>query len=201
MLPYMRGIKIMKSSKKVDSQKKMMPDKYSEKSYPSLSPSLLPQVITTPDYLATRLYNSEGKCDALEVLVLDLQKVVQNEREKTLHLGNEVRVLQISENFLKERVQYLEEKSWDSRKDNSHSAAMEVLLQSALVPDAKKDGTDALIHELLKMVQAEKDRTTSVEREIKILQKHEDLLTEKIEKLEAQFSVICKQSNLCDGKY
>ncbi|KAI5054113.1 hypothetical protein GOP47_0012039 [Adiantum capillus-veneris] len=198
VLPYMGSILVSRPSKKADIvQEKPKLGTYNKKTYSS-PPASYP-TISSSDYMMTRVYGSEGKCDALEVLVLDLQKVVQVEREKTLHLENEVRVLQISENFLKERIQYLEDKSWESRKD-SYASSMEVLLQNALVYDGRKDGVDTIVHELLKMVQAEKDRTSSLEKEIRIMQKSEAILIERIDKLESQFSVLCKQSNLCDSK-
>ncbi|MCO5604943.1 hypothetical protein L7F22_059118 [Adiantum nelumboides] len=199
VLPYMGNIMVSRPAKKADTiQEKAKLGTYNKKAYSS-PPASYP-TISSSDYLMTRVYSSEGKCDALEVLVLDLQKVVQIEREKTLHVENEVRVLQISENFLKERVQYLEDKSWESRKDN-YASSMEVLLQNALVSDGRKEGVDTIVHELLKTVQAEKDRTSSLEKEIRIIQKSEAILIERIDKLESQFSAICKQSNLCDSKY
>lgn len=199
VLPHMGNIFVSRPSKKADVQEKVKADRYSKKVYSS-PPASYP-TISSSDYLMTRVYSSEGKCDALEVLVLDLQKVVQIEREKTIHLENEVRVLQISENFLKERIQYLEDKSWESRKDG-YASSMEVLLQNALVgSEGRKDGVDTVVHELLKMVQVEKDRTSSLEKEIRILQKSESILIDRIEKLESQFAAICKQSNLCDSKY
>lgn len=195
VLPYMGSI--VRPGKKADATERVKLDRYSKKTYST--PAASYPTISSSDYLMTRMYSSEGKCDALEVLVLDLQKVVQIEREKTLHLENGVRVLQISENFLKERVQYLEDKSWESRKDN-YASSVEILLQNALASDGKRDGVDTVVHELLKMVQAEKDRTTSLVKDIQILRKSEVLLTERIEKLESQFAAICRQSNVCDGK-
>lgn len=199
VLPHMGNIFVSRPSRKADVQEKVKVDRYSKKVHSSPPASYYP-TISSSDYLMTRAYSSEGKCDALEVLVLDLQKVVQIEREKTIHLENEVRVLQISENFLKERIQYLEDKSWESRKDG-YASSMEVLLQNALVSEGRKDGVDTVVHELLKMVQVEKDRTSSLEKEIRILQKSESILIDRIEKLESQFGAICKQSNLCDSKY
>eukprot|EP00250_Pteridium_aquilinum_P013093 c21125_g1_i1 orf=1169-1879(+) len=202
VLPHMGSI-LVRPGKKTDTTEKVRTDtRHNKRTYSqpaSYSPPASYPTISSSDYLMTRVYGSEGKCDALEVLVLDLQKVVQIEREKTLHLENEVRVLQISENFLKDRIQYLEDKSWESRKD-SYTTSVELLLQNALVSDGKKDGVDTVVHELLKMVQAEKDRTSSLEKEIRIMQKSEALLIERIDKLESQFSAICRQSNVCDSR-
>lgn len=201
ILPYLfpAGGMLVRSGKKVDVVAKVKSDGYSKRVSSSSSSSY--PTISSSDYLINRVYNSESKCEALEVVVMDLQKVVHIEREKTLQLENEIRVLQISENFLKERVHYLEDKSWESRKNSGsgYASSIEVLLQNAHVSDGKRDGVDTVVHELLKMVQGEKDRTSALETEIRILQRSEAILVERIEKLETQFAAVCKQTNVCDS--
>ncbi|KAI5076036.1 hypothetical protein GOP47_0008101 [Adiantum capillus-veneris] len=59
------------------------------------------------DYsLSHNLRNYENKCESLEILVTDLQSVVHVERERTKHLENKIRVLQISELFEREGAVY-----------------------------------------------------------------------------------------------
>ncbi|KAH7416463.1 hypothetical protein KP509_14G092700 [Ceratopteris richardii] len=199
LLPYMGGIMVTRRSKKDNAQDEMTVNKYNERAYSSLSSVSYLATIPSSNYLNSHIYSTEGKCFALEALVLDLQKVVQIEREKTLLLGNEVRVLQISESFLKDRIQYLEERRWESRKGSSYSASMELLLQNTVSSNGKKDDIDTLEYELFQILQAEKDRISSLEKEISILQKSETILIERVEKLEAQLSSICKHLSLCDS--
>ncbi|KAI5076035.1 hypothetical protein GOP47_0008894 [Adiantum capillus-veneris] len=160
------------------------------------------------DYsLSHNLHKYESKCESLEILVMDLQRVVHVERERTMHLENEIRVMQISESFLKERVQYLEDRNWDFRRESSSSSSMDSLLRSAqfAAPSEARKTTsgvpDTLIHDLLRMVHVERERTMSLESEIRLLQKAEMSLQSRIQMLEEQFASTCKKDTTSkDGK-
>ncbi|MCO5604484.1 hypothetical protein L7F22_058651 [Adiantum nelumboides] len=164
--------------------------------------------LTSPVYdysLSHNLRKYESKCDSLEILVMDLQRVVHVERERTMHLENEIRVMQISESFLKERVQYLEERNYDYRRESSYSPSMDSLLRNAQfsASDTRKTTgvPDTLIHDLLRMVHVERERTLSLESEIRLLQKAEISLQSRIQMLEEQFASTCKKDSTSkDGK-
>lgn len=157
------------------------------------------------DTMLANIAYSESKCEALEDLVMDLQRVVQFEREKVLKLENEVRVLQISEGYLKDRVQHMEDKSLESRRDWSASytpPSGEFAMRTTL-PEGKQENLDALVHELLRMVLTEKDRTLALEMEVRILQKSEIILISRIQQLEEKFAsyeTTCRQTNVFDSE-
>ena len=179
----------------------------------------------------------EAKCESLEVLVMDTQRVVHGERERTLFLENEIRVLQISENFLKGRVEYLEmmsrrrdsginskppsssmdpssfssPSSMDPSSSSSPSSTYNVFRNPSPSPSppppasspsssfttstASSNGftsrSDSLIQDLLRMVMVERDRTSALESEIRLLQSSESLMQARIQKLEEKLGT-CK---------
>lgn len=189
------GGMLVRSGKKVDMVGRVKADirKGSSATYTSLPPAAMMK----------RIYYSESKCEALEAVVVDLQKVVQAERVKTLELENEISVLEVSESILKERVQKLEENNSASRRASYAPLSPEFEMQKTPSFESKQENLDALVHELVKMVHLEKDRTSSLETEVSILQRSETILIDRMQKLEEKFALYmttCRQSNVCDSE-
>lgn len=199
VLPYLfpsSGLLSRTGSRTEEGRASLQSERRSSYKRASPAPSSYPTLYTN-DYF--RKY--ESKCESLEIFVMDLQRVVHAERERTMHLENEIRVLQISENFLKERVQYLEERNWDYRKEGTSSDSLLRNMPHFAASDARKGSVpDTLVHDLLRMVQVERDRTSSLQSEIRLLQRSEMSLQSRIEKLEEQFASTCKEPTTKDSK-
>lgn len=197
-LPYLfptGGGLLVRSGKKVEVVGKVKSNTYkrgSSSTYTSLA----------SDAVIKKMSYTESKCEALETLVVDLRNVVEVEREKTFELENEVRVLQISESFLKERVVNLEERNLEYRKGLSTGyISGDLGVQNTLISEGKQENADVLVRELLRIAQMEKERTSALETEVRILQRSEIILLDRIQKLEDKFAsymTTCGQS--CDNK-
>ncbi|KAH7414606.1 hypothetical protein KP509_14G001600 [Ceratopteris richardii] len=147
--------------------------------------------------------NFDRRCASLEALVMDLQGVVQVERERTTYLESEIRTMQMSENFLKNRVHYLEERNLALTRDVSPSSSfsspsIDPLLRNAqsFTSDGRPAGDvpETIFHDLLKIVQVERERTLALESEIRHLQKSEASLQTRVQVLEEKFASSCKDS-------
>lgn len=179
-LPYVfpfTGI-LLRSAKKVDVVGKVKSDPI-KKSSSSRFTSL------TSDAVIKKTYYSESTCEALQAHLMDMQKVVQNERERTFNLENEIRILKISETFLKERVHNLEERNSRKEFTTGYTSSVEYMMQNTpLMTESKRGDSDIIVHELLRMVLKEKDRTSTLEMEIRNLKKSEIALVGRVQKLE-----------------
>lgn len=200
LLPYLfpLGGALLRSGKKVGVVERLKSETF-KKSSP------LPYMPPSTDVAMLRAYRSESNCEALEVLVVDLQRMVQIERERTLQLEYEIRILHISGRFLKERVQKLEDRRPDFRSDLSASSThIELLMQNTAATQSKQEKLDILVHELLRMVQAEKDRTSTLALEVQTLRRSETILVDRIKTLEEKFTLLMlnyRQTNVFDHKF
>ncbi|KAH7433970.1 hypothetical protein KP509_07G095200 [Ceratopteris richardii] len=156
-------------------------------------------------YDRSRTYDTfDRACSSLEAHVMDLQRVVHVERERTMRLESEIRVLQMSENFLKDQVHYLEKRSLMFRKEARPFSAsyappsVDPFLWTSQFHSAgakTAEVPNTLFQDLLRMVQVERERTLFLESEIRSLQKSEALLQSRVQVLEDQFASSCKDSS------
>ncbi|KAI5060505.1 hypothetical protein GOP47_0024925 [Adiantum capillus-veneris] len=202
LLPYVIpfGGSLLRSSKKETVQKLKgqsvkSSEPYSLFTYPSLS----------TDSLVSRQYNYENKQDEITMLIVELQRTIQIERERMFQLENEIRILHLSERYLKERVQKLEDRDLEHRRSfSAGSAPIELLMEKTLAAQNKQDNMDGYLQELLKMLQAEKERVNALAMEVRMLRMSESVLVDRVKTLEDKFNEFLLKSGQnkhFDSKY
>ena len=141
-----------------------------------------------------RSYLTDGKYDVLESLIMDIQKAVQMERERTMKLENDVRILELSERFLKERIQMVEDRNIVVESPKASYNSLQLISQSIDGNSNNLGNIDVLVRELLRAVQKEKERTDSLDMEIGKLKMSESSLKDRMELLELKISSLMKIS-------
>jgi chromosome segregation ATPase len=136
---------------------------------------------------------------ALEVLVMELQRMLQAERERILQLEDEIRVLRISSNFLKERIHSVEERTGFGLKQEpglmAGSSSIDRLMQQIDSLQRKQESLNGLAWELSKMIQWEKEKTSALASEISSLRQSEAMLVAKVKMLEEKVSELTLRKN------
>ncbi|MCO5579048.1 hypothetical protein L7F22_032900 [Adiantum nelumboides] len=202
LLPYILpfGGSLLRSSKKETVQKLKgqtvkTSEPYSRLTYPSIS----------TDSLVSRQYSYETKQDEIEMSIVELQRTIQVERERMFQLENEIRILHLSERYLKERVQRLESRELEHRRSFSvGSAPIELLMEKTVFAQNKQDNLDGYLQELLRMLQAEKEKVNALALEVKMLRMSESNLVDRVKTLEDKFNEFLlksEQSKHFDSKY
>lgn len=207
LLPYLIPLSrtVLPLGKKVDVVEKVTSETLKKSSPSTYTSSTSTYASISTDVMVPRGHLSDSKREALEVLIVDLQKMVLIERERTLRLENEIQILHISERFLKERLQKLEDRSPEYRRDFSASSIHnELLMQNMAATQSKQENLDILVHELLRMLQSEKERTSALALEVGMLRKSETILFDRIKRLEEKLNLFLtnyRQTNVFDSKY
>lgn len=139
------------------------------------------------------------------MLVIELRRTIQIERDRTFQLENEIRVLHLSGRFLSERIQKLEERDLEHRRSFSTGAVpIDLLMQKTANMQSKQGDLVAHVQELSRMLQAERERTNALALEIKILRMSESILVDRIKRLEDKFNAFLSkdgQNKRFDSKY
>ena len=108
-------------------------------------------------------------------------------------MENEIRVLRMSDKFLKERVLSLEGRAYSNENhhgSSSSSSSLELMLEHIDSMQRKQENSDHLLWELSKMMQLEKEKTSALSQEVRTLRKSEAVLADKVHSLEEQVSVV-----------
>eukprot|EP00250_Pteridium_aquilinum_P004685 c14887_g1_i1 orf=906-1622(+) len=200
MLPYLLplGGSLLRSNKKGSVAEKIKEDRLKASelySYPSFS----------SDVIVSRNYMHESRLDNLEMQVIDLQRKIQIERERTYQLEYEIRILHLSERFLKERVQSLEERRHEYRRDVfAGSVPVDLLVQKTADGQSRQNNMDMYVQELRRMLQVERERTDKLVMEINVLRMSESILVDRVKTLEDKFNAFLSregQMKHYDSKY
>ena len=144
-------------------------------------------------------FSWDANSRALEPVVLELQRMLQMERERILKMEHEIRLLQISANFLKERIHLVEERAFNSKphrdfNDGSLSNT-DLLMQHADSLQRKQESLNSLVQELSKMMQWEKERTSALASEVSSLRQSEALLLARVKILEENLNEVEPKKN------
>ena len=136
---------------------------------------------------------------ALEPVVLELQRMLQMERERILKMEHEIRILQISANFLKERIHLVEERAFNSKPHHDLSegslSMTDLLMQHADSLQRKQESLNNLVQELSKMMQWEKERTSALASEVSSLRQSEAMLLARVKILEEKLNELEPKKN------
>lgn len=200
VLPYLFpfGGSLLRSSKKEAGAKLKGQSVKTSEPYPSYT-------YLSPDSLVTRQYNFESRRDEMETSIVELQRAIQIERERTFQLENEIRILHLSERYLKERVQKLEDRELEHRRSfSAGSAPLELLMEKTAIAQNKQENMDGYLQELVRMLHAEKEKVSALAMEVKMLRMSESNLVDRVKTLEDKFSEFLSksgQSNHFDSNY
>jgi chromosome segregation ATPase len=130
---------------------------------------------------------------------MELQRMLQAERERILQLEDEIRVLRISSNFLKERIHSVEERTGFGLKQEpglmAGSSSIDRLMQQIDSLQRKQESLNGLAWELSKMIQWEKEKTSALASEISSLRQSEAMLVAKVKMLEEKVSELTLRKN------
>jgi chromosome segregation ATPase len=141
----------------------------------------------------------DAESRALEALVMELQRMLQAERERILQLEDEIRLLRMSSNFLKERIHSVEERTaFGSKQDPglmAGSSSIDRLMQQIDSLQRKQESLNGLAWELSKMIQWEKEKTSALASEISSLRQSEAMLMAKVKMLEEKVSELTLRKN------
>ncbi|KAH7415432.1 hypothetical protein KP509_14G043300 [Ceratopteris richardii] len=158
--------------------------KFSEKTDPDYKYAYL-----STNVLTSRQYSHDSKHEEVHSSIVNLQKTLQIERERIAQLESEIYILQLSERYLKERVQKLEAGQFGySRSVSSPSVPIEHLMERTVNVQKKLESMDDLVEELLRMLQTEREKVSSLALEVRTLRVSESTLTDKIKNLEEKFN-------------
>lgn len=178
LLPYLLpfGGSILRSSKKgnIKGSSPKASSSYSD-TFSSLS----------SDFVVPKDYMLEDSQRDVQLRVVHLQRAIQNERERTVQLENEIRIMHISERYLRDRVQRLEDRDLEHRRSMSTSSApVELLLQKTGNIQSRQSDLVAQVQELSRMLQDEKEISNALALEVQTLRLSKSVLEDRIKNLE-----------------
>ncbi|KAH7445190.1 hypothetical protein KP509_02G112000 [Ceratopteris richardii] len=137
----------------------------------------------------------DSKNAEIEMSIMNLHRTIQIERERTSQLENELRILHLSEMYLKERVQRLEERDLHHRRSlSAGSVPIEHLMERTMNIQSKQENAGDFLQDLLKMLQVERDKVSSLMTEVKILRATESHLVDRVRNLEEKFNDFLSKS-------